>query len=73
MNLNALASDYTLNALGSDKAPNVIFTNGPVYLKDTAGNFLTDPSGNRLIAYYSDSYTPLALSSVASDYSLNAE
>lgn len=73
MNLTALASDYNLDAESMLKADPVTSVIGPVYLLDTAGNFLTDPSGNKLIAFYQETVVPISLDALVSDYNLDAE
>lgn len=72
MNLSALDSKWNLNTPPAFPVVSVSVLQNPVYLLDTAGNFLTDPQGNRLIAYYNQTFSSTMLNALGSNNLLNA-
>lgn len=73
MILHSLADDWKLNAQGdTDRSPGVNFPFS-YYLTDTAGNRLTDPSGNYLTGSGLVLLYPQILNVLPDDFRLNAE
>lgn len=72
LTLNALYSDYSLNAPQSPPKLAVTVLN-VYYLTDPSGNRLKDQSGNYLVGYNSDLTYYTMLNAPASDWNLNAE
>jgi hypothetical protein len=72
MILHSSQEDLYLNAAGD--IDGIRFSHVDIiYLLDTSGNNLTDPSGNRLITYVSSTGISKLLHSVQDDFNLNAE
>jgi hypothetical protein len=73
LSLHALPDDWKLNALWDTERSSNFTAFYRDYLVDGSGNYLTDESGNRLVAVYSQTISPQKLNALPDDWKLNSE